>query len=143
MGKAREWSGRAQDEINKAWDEILSLEVLVQCLEGSQRMMRLEMDEMIGNMNGLLELNRQMIQSIQQLRMSQVHGQNNPIAIDESPVEDMLDTAPVPVPGLVVHLLVPIEELMESVEDSEEEDSSEDKVWEISCEEFVGSSPKL
>ena len=62
---------------------------------------------------------------------------------DEPPVEDLLDTAPVPVPGLVVHELVPISELTESVGDSEEEDSSKDEVWEISREEFAGSSPEL
>ena len=136
LEKACDWSARVQNKIN-------GLEVLVRQLEGSQRMMRLEMDEMIGNMNGLLELNRQMIQSIHQLRTSQVHGQDNPIVIDDNPsVEDILDTAPVPVPGLAEHRLVPIKELSESVEDSKE-GSSEDEIWEISCEEFVGSSPEL
>ena len=100
--------------------------------------MQLEMNKMIGNMNGLLELNWQMIQSIHQLRTSQVHGQDNPIVIDdEPPVEDLLDTAPVPVPGPVVHELVPISELTESAGDNEEEHSSKDEVWEISWEEFA------
>ena len=63
LGKARDWSSQAQDEIDWSWDEIAGLEVLVQRLEGSQRMMQLEMDEMIGNMNSLLELNQQMILS--------------------------------------------------------------------------------
>ena len=134
--KAHDWSTRAQDQINR-------LEMLVQQLEGSWRMMRLEMDEMIGNLNGLLELNRQMIQSIHQLRTSQVHNQDNLIVIDSnSSVEDVLDTTPVLVPGLVKHRLVPIEELTESVEDSEESDSG-GKVWEISHEAFIGSSPEL
>ena len=61
---------------------------------------------------------------------------------DEPPVEDMLDTALALVPGPVVHRLVPIKELTESIEDSEEE-SSGDEVWEITCEEFVGSNPEL
>ena len=117
--KAHDWSTRVQDQIN-------GLEMLVCQLEGSQRMMRLEM-EMIRNMNGLLELNQQMIQSIQQLRMSQVHNQNNQIVIgDNSSVADVIVTALVLVPGLVVHTLVPIEELTESVEDSEEESSGDE-----------------
>ena len=115
LEKACDWSSRAQNKID-------SLETLVHWLEGSQRMMMLEMDEMIGNMNSLLELNWQMIQSIHQLRTSQVHGQDNLIVIDDKPpVEDVLDIALVPVPGPVQHRLVPIEELMESVGDSEEE----------------------
>ena len=103
------------------------------------------MDEMTRNMNGLLELNWQMIQDILQLRMSQVHGWDNLIVVDDLSEEDVLDTAPVPVPELVIHTLVPILELMESREGSEEEEetSSEDEVWEISWEEFIGSSPEL
>ena len=105
------------------------------------------MDEMTRNMNGLLELNQQMIQDILQLRMSQVHGWDNPIVVDNSSKEDVLDTAPVPVPEPVVHTLVPISELTESQEGSEEEEEEEtdmeDEVWEISREEFVGSSPEL
>ena len=72
----------------------------------------------LGNMNSLLELNWQMIQDILQLRMSQVHGWDNPIVVDDSSEEDILDTALVPVPE-PVHRLVPILELMESVGDSE------------------------
>ena len=106
--------------------------------------MRLEMDKMVNNMNGLLELNWQMILDILQLRMGQVYGQDNLIVIDtDSSEEDVLDTAPVPVPGPVEHRLVPIKELTESVVDSEEGSSGRDEVWEISCEEFVGSSPEL
>ena len=136
--KAQDWSARAQDQINR-------LEMHICRLEESQQMMRLEMDEMIGNMNGLLEPNQQMIQDILQLRMSQVHDRNNPIVIDDdSSAEDVLDTAPVPVLGPVEHRLVPIEELTESVEDSEEEGSSSgNEIWEVSCEEFIGSSPEL
>ena len=56
-----------------------------------------------------------------------------------------MDTAPVPVPQLVVHTLVPISELTESREGSEEEEETDtdDEVWEISREEFHGSSPEL
>ena len=94
------------------------------------------MDEMMRNINGLLELNWQMIQDILQLRMSQVHGRDNPIVVDDLSKEDILDTAPVPVPELVVHTLVLISELTESREGSEEEEEeetdSEDEVWEIS-----------
>ena len=105
------------------------------------------MDEMKRNMNGLLELNWQMIQDILQLRMSQVYSWDNLIVVDDSSEEDVLDTALVPVPKLVVYTLVPISELTESREGSEEEEEeetdSEDEVWEISREEFVGSSPEL
>ena len=112
--------------------------------------MREDMDKMTRNMNSLLELNRQMISDILQLRMGLVHGQDNPIVVDDSSEGDVLDTALVPVPGLVVHTLVPISELMESREGSEEEEEEEeeetdmeDEVWEISQEEFAGSSPEL
>ena len=73
--------------------------------------------------------------------------QGNPIVVDDSSEEGVVDTAPVPVPQPVVHTLVPISELMESREGSEEEEEeetdTEDEVWEISREEFVGSSPEL
>ena len=114
--------------------------------------MREDMDEMTRNMNGLLELNRQMIRDILQLRMSVVHNRGNPIELDSSSEEDVVDTAPVPVPvpQPVVHTLVPISELTESREGSEEgeeeeeeETDTEDEVWEISWEEFHGSSPEL
>ena len=64
-------------------------------LEVSRRAMREDMDEMMKNMNGLLELNHQMIQDILQLRMSQVHGRDNLIVVDDLSEEDVLDTAPV------------------------------------------------
>ena len=138
--KARDWFARAQDQIN-------GLETHVCRLEASRRVMREDMDEMTRNMNGLLKLNRQMISDILQLRMGQVHGQDNPIVVDDSSEEDVLDTAPVPVPEPVVHTLVLISELTESREGSEEEEEeetdTEDEVWEISREEFVGSSPEL
>ena len=138
--KARDWSARVQDQID-------GLETHVCQLEASKRAMREDMDEMTRNMNGLLELNWQMIRDILQLRMSLVHGWDNPIEIDDSSDRDVVDTAPVPVPQLVVHTLVPISELMESREGSEEEEEEEtdmdDEVWEISREEFLGSSPEL
>ena len=138
--KARDWSARAQDHID-------GLEVHVRRLEASRRAMRDDMDEMTRNMNGLLELNRQMIRDILQLRMSVVHNRDNPIELDNSSEGDVVDTAPVPVPQPVVHTLVPISELTESREVSEEEEEEEtdtdDEVWEISREEFHGSSPEL
>ena len=87
--KAHDWSARAQDQIDR-------LETHVHWLEVSRRAMRLEMDEMVGNMNSLLELNQQMIQDILQLRMSQVHGWDNLIVVDDLSEEDVLDTALVP-----------------------------------------------
>ena len=139
--KAHDWSARVQDQINR-------LETHVHRLEASRRAMREDMDEMTRNMNGLLELNQQMIQDILQLRISQVHGQDNPIVVDDLSKGDVLDTALVPVPEPVVHTLVPILELTESREGSEEEEEvgetdTEDEVWEISWEELIGSSPEL
>ena len=138
--KARDWSARAQDQID-------GLETHVRQLEASRRAMREDMDEMTRNMNGLLELNRQMIRDILQLRMSVVHNRNNPIELDTSSKEDVLDTAPVPVPQPAVYTLVPISELTESREVSkegeEEETDTDDEVWEISREEFHSSSPEL
>ena len=82
-----------------------------------------------------------------------VHGQNNPIVIDE-PEDDVLDLALVHVPPPVHHQLVPIDELTGSVEDSEEgerveslESSEDEEVWEIPWEEFEAttrlSSPEM
>ena len=129
--KAQDWSVRVQDQINR-------LETHVRRLEVSRRVMREDMDEMTWNMNSLLELNRQMISDILQLRMGLVHGQGNPIVVDDSSEEDVLDTAPVPVAEPVVHRLVLILELTESREGSgeeeeeegEEETDTEDEVWE-------------
>ena len=141
--KARDWSARAQDQID-------GLETHVRRLEVSKRAMREDMDEMTRNMNRLLELNRQMIQDILQLRMSVVHNRDNPIELDTSSKEDVVDTAPVLVPQPVVHTLVPILELTESREGSEEEGEEEeeetdtdDEIWEINREEFHSSSPEL
>ena len=140
--KAQDWSARAQDKVD-------GLEMHIRRLEASRRAMREDIDEMTRNMNGLLELNRQMISDILQLRMGQVHGWDNLIVVDDSSEGDVLDTALVPVAEPVVHTLVLISELMESREGSEEEEEEEeetdmeDEVWEISREEFVGSSPEL
>ena len=138
--KAWDWSARAQDHID-------GLETHMRRLEASRRAMREDMDKMTRNMNGLLELNCQMISDILQLRMDLVYGRNNPIVVDNSSKGDVLDTAPVLVPQPVVHTLVPISELTESREGSEEEGEEEtdmeDEVWEISREEFAGSSPEL
>ena len=137
--KAWDWSARAQDQIN-------GLETHVCRLEASRRAMREDMAEMTRNMNSLLELDHQMIWDILQLRMSVVHDWDNLIVLDDSSEEDVLDTAPVPVPE-PVHTLVPISELTESREGSEEEEEeesdSEEEIWEISREEFIGSSPEL
>ena len=87
-----------------------------------------------------------MISDILQLRMGLVHGWDNLIVINDSSEEDVLDTVLVPVPEPVVHTLAPILELTESRENSEEEEEetdTEDEVWEISREEFLGSSPEL
>ena len=94
------------------------------------------MNDMMRGMNLLVELNHQMIGSIQQLRASQIHCWDNPIMIDDEPSEDnLVDTAPIP----EEHQLVPINELVAS----ESSGDDEDKIWEISHEEFVGSSPRL
>ena len=102
------------------------------------------MDNMVRGMNLLMKLNWQMIGTISQLRVSQVHNWDNLIVInDNEPVDDVLDAALVPVPGLVEHQLVPIKELTDSTEDSELGEESGDEVWEITHKEFVGSSPEL
>ena len=81
--------------------------------------------------------------------MSLVHDRDNPIEVNNSSEGDVVDTAPVLVPQPVVHTLVLISELTESREGSEEEEEEEeetdveDEVWEISREEFAGSSPEL
>ena len=125
--KAWDWSARAQDQIS-------GLETHVRRLEASRRAMREDMNEMTQNMNGLLELNRQMISDILQLRMGLVHGQDNLIVMDDSSKEDVVDTVLVLVPQLVIHTLVLISELTESREGSEEEEETdmEDEIWEIS-----------
>ena len=124
-------------------NEVDGLEVLVQRLIAGQTAMQVEIEELRVGMNGLLELNQQMIMSIHRSRVSQVHNWSNPIVIDDEPSADdtIVNTAPVPIPE--VHRLIPIEELAESIRDSEEGEDSEDKIWEISCEEFMGSSPEL
>ena len=57
LSKACDWSARVQDQID-------GLETHVCWLEASRQAMREDMDKMTRNMNGLLELNRQMIQDI-------------------------------------------------------------------------------
>ena len=103
----------------------------------SQTAMREEIDQLQSNMNSLLELNQQMIGSILQLRVSQNHGQDNPIVIDdESSFENgLVNTAPIP----EEHWLVLINELAES----ESSGDDKDEIWEISHEEFIGSSSEL
>ena len=81
-----------------------------------------------------------------------IHNRDNPIELDASSEDDVVDTAPVPVPQPVVHTLVLISELTESREvseegdeegEEEEETDTDDEIWEISREEFHGSSPEL
>ena len=123
LGKACDWSTRVQEEVD-------ALEMNVQRLEASRRAMREEMRDLTQGMYLLVELNQRLMGDLRQLRASQIHGRNNPIVVD-----DVLDLAPVPapVPAPVQHQLVPIDELNESVEDSEEGErvesleSSEDK----------------
>ena len=115
-----------------------TLKTNVRRLEVSRRAMREEMRDLTNGMYLLVELNQRLIGDLRQLRAGQVHGQGNPIVIDE-PEDDVLDLAPVHVPPPVQHQLVPIDELTRSVEDSEEGErvesleSSEDEeeVWEI------------
>ena len=148
LGKAHDWSTRVQEQVD-------TLETNVWRLEVSRRAMREEMRDMTQGMYLLVELNQRLMGDLCQLRASQVHGQNNPIVVDE-PEDDVLDLALVPAPAPPVqHQLVPIDELTGSVEDSEEGErvesleSSEDKeeVWEIPREEFEvtarSSSPEV
>ena len=95
IGKACDWSSRVQDQVTV-------LEMNVRQLEASRRAMREEMADMSRGMYLLVELNWQLMESICQLRASHVHGQDNPIMIDE-PKDDVLDLAPGSILALVQH----------------------------------------
>ena len=143
IGKARDWSTCVQEQVD-------ALETNVRRLEASRRAMREEMRDLTQGMYLLVELNQRLMGDLRQLRASQVHGRDNPIVVD-----DVLDLAPVHVPPPVQHQLVPIDELNESVEDSEEGErveslessEGEEEVWEIPQEEFEAgarsSSPEV
>ena len=94
-------------------------------LEASRWVMREEVADLTRGMYLLVELNQRLMGDLCQLRVSQVHGQSNPIVIDE-PEDDVLDLALVQVLAPVQHQLVPIDELNESVEDSEEGERREE-----------------
>ena len=147
LEKACDWSSQVQDQVTR-------LETNIRRLEASRRAMREEMRDLTSGMYLLVELNQRLMGDLCQLWVSQVHGWGNPIVIDE-PEDDVLDLALVHILPPVQHQLVPIDELNESVEDSEEGErresieSSEDEegVWEIPREEFEvtarSSSPEL
>ena len=141
------WSTRVQEQVDM-------LDTNVRRLDASWWVMREEIRDLTSGMYLLVELNQRLMGDLCQLRVSQVHSRNNPIVID-GPEDDVLDTTLVHVPPPVQHQLVLIDELNESVEDSEEGErresleSSEDEeeVWEIPWEEFEAtarsSSPEL
>ena len=147
IGRARDWSTRVQEQVD-------GLDMHVRRLEASRWVMREDIRDLTNGMYLLVELNQRLMGDLCQLRASQVHGRGNPIMIDE-PEDDVLDLAPVHVPPPIQHQLVLIDELNESVEDSEEGErvesleSSEDEeeVWEIPREEFEAtawsSSPEV
>ena len=136
IGRARDWSTRAQEQVD-------ALDTNVQRLDASRRAMREEIRDLTNGMYLLVGLNQRLMGDLCQLRVSQVHGWDNPIVIDD-PEDDVLDLAPVHVPPPIQHQLVLIDELNKSIEDSEEGErresleSSEDEeeVWEIPREEF-------
>ena len=154
LGKVEEELGKARDWLTRVQEQVDALETNIRRLEASRRAMREEMRDLTNGMYLLVELNQRLMGDLCQLRASQVHGQSNPIVIDE-PEDDVLDLAPVQVPPPVHHQLVPIDELTGSVEDSEEGErvesieNSKDKeeVWEIPREEFEAatrsSSPEV
>ena len=81
--KARDWSTRAQDQID-------GLEMHVHWLEASRRVIREDMNKMMRNVNSLLELNQQMIQDILWLcqghshpKLSVVQGAGSKPSADE------------------------------------------------------------
>ena len=135
---------------SKVQDQVDRLDTHVQRLDASRRAMHEEIMDLTRGMYLLVELNQRLMGDLRQLRASQVHGRGNPIVIDE-PEDDVLDLAPVHILPPVQHQLVPIDELNESVEDSEEGEqresieSSEDKeeVWEIPQEEFEVTARSL
>ena len=140
IGRAHDWSTRVQEQTDM-------LDVHVRRLDASRQAMREEIRDLTNGMYLLVELNQRLMGDLRQLRVSQVHGWNNLIVIDE-PEDDVLDLAPVHVPPPIQHQLVPIDELNESIEDSEEGErregleSSEDEeeVWEVPQEEFEATA---
>ena len=149
LSKVEEELGKAHDWLTCVQEQVDVLETNVWRLEASRRAMREEMRDLTNGMYLLVELNQRLMGDLLQLRVSQVHGRGNPIVIDEP--DDVLDLAPVHVPPPVQHQLVLIDELNESVEDSEEGErresleSSEDEeeVWEIPREEFEATARSL
>ena len=116
LGKVEEEIGKACDWSSRVQDQVTMLETNMRQLEASRRAMREEMVDMLRGMHLFVELNWQLIGSINQLRASQVHNWNNLIVIDEP--DDVLDFALVHVLAPVDHQLVPINELTESVGDT-------------------------
>ena len=143
LGKVEEELGKAQDWSTCVQEQVDALETNVRRLEASWRAMREEMRDLTSGMYLLVELNQRLMGDLRQLWVSQVHGHDNLIVVD-----DVLDLAPVQIPPPVQHQLVPIDELTGSVEDSEEGErvesleSSEDEedVWVIPREEFEASA---
>ena len=127
LGKVETEIGRAHDWSTQVQEEVDALGTNVRRLEASRRAMREEIRDLTNGMYLLVELNQRLMGDIHQLRASQVHGQGNPIMIDE-PEDDVLDLAPVRVP--------PRRESLESSEDEEE-------VWEIPQEEFEATAGSL
>ena len=125
LGKVEEEIGKAHDWSSWVQDWVTALETNVRQLEASRRVMREEMVDLMRGMYLLVELNQWLVEDLCQLRVSQVHGRDNPIVINES--NDVLDLALVQVPAPVEHQLVPIDESTESVGDSEEEESGDEE----------------
>ena len=122
IGSACDWSTWVQEQVD-------ALDTNVWRLDASRRAMREEIRDLTNGMYLLVELNQRLMGDLRQLRVSQVHGWGNLIVIDE-PEDDMLDLAPAHIPPLVQHQLVLIDELNESVEDSEEGERRE-RVWRV------------
>ena len=76
IGKARDWSTRVQEQVD-------ALETNVRRLEASRRAMREEMRDLTQGMYLLVELNQRLMGDLRQLRVSQVHGRDNPIVVDD------------------------------------------------------------
>ena len=78
VARGRRWSAEAQEEIT-------SLENRVRGLEAEKALMRGDIVRLREEMDALIRLNGQMVDGINQIRVSLVHNQANPIVVEDDP----------------------------------------------------------
>ena len=145
LGKVEAELVRAHDWSRDVGEKMEALERQNRQLLASRTAMRDDIAQMNRSIDGLLQVNLRMAEAIVQLRVSQVHNQNNPIVIDDDLSDEDTIAEVVHVPEGIC--LIPIEEVADS---EEEESSDEEEIWEISRKEFEdevvdtrGESPEL